>query len=207
VEGASRFLNRVWRFVLHHAEEVRTASAGRSGVWIPSTPEGKAFRRTIHETIARVTDDIERDFHFNTAISAIMELVNALYAFETAAAMPAGERATLLREAVETVLLLLGPFSPHVTEELWEHLGHTESLFKQPWPAADPAALTRQDVTVVLQVDGKVRSRLTLEIDATEERVQGLALADDKVQPWLQGRHIERVVVVPNRLVNVVTRS
>jgi leucyl-tRNA synthetase len=172
-------------------------------------PTSKAFRRTVHETIARVTDDIERDFHFNTAISAIMELVNALYAFEGVArdTMPVGERAALLREAIETVLLLLGPFSPHVTEELWQHLGHGESLFKQRWPTADPAALTRQEVTVVLQVDGKVRGRLTLEIDAAEDRVQGLALADDKVRPWLQGRTVERVVVVPNRLVNVVTRS
>jgi leucyl-tRNA synthetase len=137
-----------------------------------------------------------------------MELVNALYAFEAAAdRMPAGERASLLGEAVETVLLLLGPFTPHVTEELWEHLGHADSLFTRPWPTPDPAALRQQEVTVVLQVDGKVRSRLTLEIDAAEARVQGLALADDRVRPWLQGRTIERVVVVPNRLVNVVTRS
>jgi leucyl-tRNA synthetase len=208
VEGASRFLNRVWRFVVTHQPEIVSTPAGRSGV-APSTPDGLAFRRTIHETIARVTEDIERDFHFNTAISAVMELVNALYAFETASRdrMPAGERAALLREAVETVLLLLGPFSPHVTEELWEHLGHTRSLFKEPWPTADAAALTRREVTVVLQVDGKVRSRLTLEVDAAEDRVQGLALADEKVRPWLQGRQVERVVVVPNRLVNVVTRS
>ena len=237
VEGASRFLNRVWRFVVTHREEIvstpsllkiggvettppmappdRAGATGRSsnsdspGRLMPVTPDGRAFRRTIHETIARVTEDIERDFHFNTAISAIMELVNALYAFEAAARdrMAAGERAALLREGVETMLLLLGPFSPHVTEELWEHLGHTESVFKQAWPTPDPGALTRQEVTVVLQVDGKVRSRLTLEIDAAEARVQGLALADDKVRPWLQGRQVERVVVVPNRLVNVVTRS
>jgi leucyl-tRNA synthetase len=163
----------------------------------------------VHETIKRVTDDIEGDFHFNTAISAIMELVNALYAFEAATReRPAGgERAALLREAVETMLLLLGPFSPHVSEELWEQLGHAESLFKRPWPAADPAALVRRDVTVVVQVDGKVRGRLTVEVDAAEARVQGLALADDRVRPWLQGRQVERVVVVPNRLVNVVTRS
>ena len=174
-----------------------------------TTPEGKAFRRTIHETIARVTEDIEKDFHFNTAISAIMELVNALYTFESGARdqVPAVERAALLREAVETVLLLLGPFSPHVSEELWQHLGHADSLFKQPWPTPDPAALTRQEVTVVLQVDGKVRSRLTIEVDAAQDRVQELALADDKVRPWLQARTVERVVVVPNRLVNVVTRS
>jgi leucyl-tRNA synthetase len=204
VEGASRFLNRVWRFVLAHREEIASAS-----VVAVSTEEGRAFRRTIHETIKRVTDDIEGDFHFNTAISAVMELVNALYAFEPASRdrMPAGERAALLREAVETVLLLLGPISPHVTEELWEQLGHPESLFRQPWPTPDPAALTRREVTVVVQVDGKVRSRLTLEVDAAEPRVQALALADDKVKPWLQGRAVERVVVVPNRLVNVVTRS
>ena len=206
VEGASRFLNRVWRFVITHAEEVRRAPVGAAAA---TTPDGQAFRRTIHETIARVTEDIERDFHFNTAISAVMELVNALYAFEPASRdrLAAPERAALLREAVETILLLLGPFSPHVTEELWEHLGHRESLFKQPWPSADPAALTRREVTVVLQVDGKVRSRLTLDVDADEARVQRLALTDDKVRPWLQGRQVERVVVVPNRLVNVVTRS
>jgi leucyl-tRNA synthetase len=204
VEGASRFLNRVWRFVVTHREDLARGAASP-----PTTAEGKAFRRTVHETIARVTEDIERDFHFNTAISAIMELVNALYAFESAARdrMTAGERAALLREAVDTLLLLLGPFSPHVTEELWEYLGHRESLFEHPWPTPDPAALTRQEVTVVLQVDGKVRSRLTVEVDAAEERVQRLALADDKVRPWLQGRQVERVVVVPNRLVNVVTRS
>ena len=206
VEGASRFLNRVWRFVITHAEEVRGAPAGASTT---STPDSQAFRRTIHETIARVTDDIERDFHFNTAISAVMELVNALYAFETTSRdrLAAPERAALLREAVETILLLLGPFSPHVTEELWEQLGHGESLFKHAWPSADPAALTRREVTLVLQVDGKVRSRLMLDVDADEARVQGLALADDKVRPWLQGRQVERVVVVPNRLVNIVTRS
>jgi leucyl-tRNA synthetase len=205
VEGASRFLNRVWRFVLAHREDI----AGAALVKAPATEAGRAFRRTIHETIARVTDDIERDFHFNTAISAVMELVNALYAFEPASrdGMAAEERAALLREGAETVLLLLGPFSPHVTEELWEQLGHGQSLFKQRWPTADPAALTRREVTVVVQVDGKVRSRLTIEVDAAEARVQGLALADDKVRPWLEGRAVERVVVVQNRLVNVVTRS
>jgi leucyl-tRNA synthetase len=206
VEGASRFLNRVWRFVVQHGEEIRGAKPVKV-----SSPAGIAFRRTIHETIKRVTEDIERDFHFNTAISAIMELVNALHAFDSsdraADAMPAGERLALLREAVETLLLLLGPFSPHVTEELWALLGHSSSLFKETWPVADPAALARKEVTVVLQVDGKVRSRLTVDVDAPEALVRRLALADDKLQSWLQGRAVDRVVVVPNRLVNVVTRS
>jgi leucyl-tRNA synthetase len=197
----------VWRFVITHAEELR--GVGERPRSAPISADGKAFRRTIHETIARVTDDIERDFHFNTAISAIMELVNALQAFDAAAPerMSVAERAALLREAVETVLLLLGPFAPHITEELWSQLGHEQSLFKHGWPTPEPAALRRDEVTVVLQVDGKVRSRLTVEVDAAEDRVQDLALADDRIRPWLQGRRVERVVVVPNRLVNVVTRS
>jgi leucyl-tRNA synthetase len=205
VEGASRFLNRVWRFVVAHAPEVTAASAPAA----PSTDGGRAFRRAIHETIKRVTDDIESDFHFNTAISAIMELVNALHAFEAASAdgMTSAERAALLREAVETVILLLGPFVPHVTEELWSLLGHTESLFTRPWPVAEAAALQKKDVTVVLQVDGKVRGRLVVGIDASEAAVKRLALEDEKVRTWVAARDIERVVVVPNRLVNVVTRG
>jgi leucyl-tRNA synthetase len=204
VEGASRFLNRIWRFVVAHSEALR----GAARVAPPTTDAGRGFRRTIHETIKRVTDDIERDFHFNTAISAIMELVNALYAFEPASldTVPVSERGALLREAVETVLLLLGPISPHVTEELWAQLGHQESLFTQPWPTADAAALQRAEVTVVLQVDGKVRGRLVVDVDAPEPRVRELALADDKVRPWVGTRAIDRVVVVPNRLVNIVTK-
>jgi leucyl-tRNA synthetase len=205
VEGASRFLNRVWRFVVAHSDALKIASRRAS----PTTDEGRAFRRTIHETIRRVSDDIERDFHFNTAISAVMELVNAIYAFESAAAdrMAGGERAALLREAVETVLLLLGPIAPHVSEELWAQLGHRDSLFEQPWPTPDAGALVRKEVTLVVQVDGKVRSRLQVDVDAPEERIQRLALEDDKVQPWVRQRAVERVVVVANRLVNIVTRA
>jgi len=205
VEGASRFLNRVWRFVFSHIDALKAASRRAA----PTTDEGRAFRRTIHETIKRVTDDIERDFHFNTAISAVMELVNAIYAFESASAdrMAGNERASLLREAVENVLLLLGPIAPHVSEELWSELGHRESLFKQPWPTPDAGALVRKEVTLVVQVDGKVRSRLQVDVDAPEERIQRLALEDDKVQPWVRQRAVERVVVVANRLVNIVTRA
>ena len=205
VEGASRFLNRVWRFVVTHAADFTSAPAKAT----PTTEPGRAFRRTIHETIAKATQDIERDFHFNTAISAVMELVNALYAFEAAShdRMPAPERAALLREAVETTLLLLGPIAPHVTEELWAQLGHTESLFTRPWPEADPAALVRNEITLVVQVDGKVRSRLNIAVGTPEDRIQHLALADERVQPWVRERAVERVVVVANRLVNIVTRA
>jgi leucyl-tRNA synthetase len=163
----------------------------------------------VHDTIARVTHDLDHEFHFNTAVSAIMELANALQAFATDSAdrLPHGERAGLLREGVETLLLLLGPFAPHVTEELWSQLGHAQSLFGQRWPTPDPAARARREVIVVVQVDGKVRSRLTVDADAAEADVRSLALADTKVTPWVSGRAVERVVVVPRRLVNIVTRT
>ncbi len=207
VEGAFRFLNRVWRVVQQHLPEVQAAPSADASTRL--SEEGRRFRRAIHETIRRVTDDIEDEFHFNTAISAIMELVNALFAFEQASmdTMSREERRGLLREAVDTLLLLLGPFAPHFAEELWSQLGHRESLFRHPWPEPDPAALVREEVLIVVQVDGKVRARLTVDTGAPEEKVKELALADQKVRSWLRSREVDRIVIVPGRLVNIVTRS
>jgi leucyl-tRNA synthetase len=239
VEGASRFLNRVWRFVHTHLAELngavawrgaaegepavagrgaaegepaaagRGAAEGEPSEYKREGDAGRAFRRVIHETIRKVTHDIEHDFHFNTAISAVMELVNALHEFERASldGMPRAERSALLREAVETTLLLLGPVSPHITEEMWAALGHRESLFTQRWPEPDSAALARDEVEIVVQVDGRVRSRLTADVAAHEAEIREKALADGKVRPWLDGRRIAKVVVVPGRLVNIVTRA
>ena len=210
VEGASRFLNRVWRFVQGHLAELRApARAAAPGQAAEYSDAGRAFRRTIHETITRVTEDIDKDFHFNTAISAVMELVNALHDFDRDSmdTVGAAERQRLLREAVETMLLLLGPVTPHIAEELWSAIGHGESLFRHPWPVADPAALRRDEVVIIVQVDGRVRSRLTVDVAAAEREIQDRALADEKVRPWLDGRQVAKVVVVPGRLVNVVTRS
>jgi leucyl-tRNA synthetase len=206
VEGAFRFLNRVWRVVQRHLQELRLAAAGHPD---QLSEEGRRFRRVIHETLKRVTDAIEDEFHFNTAISAVMELVNALFEFDRTSldTMTGEERAALMREAVETLVSLLGPFAPHLAEELWAQLGHRESLFRRRWPEPDPVALAREEVLIVIQVDGKVRSRLTVETGAEEERVKMLALADPKVRPWIQSRQVDRVVVVPGRLINIVTRS
>jgi leucyl-tRNA synthetase len=138
-----------------------------------------------------------------------MELVNALHDFERDSmdSLAAGERRALLREAVETVLLLLGPVCPHITEELWAGLGHGDSLFAHPWPEADRRALQRDQVEIVVQVDGRVRSHLTVEVSAAEGEVRERALADSKVRPWLDRRQVAKVVVVPGRLVNIVTRG
>jgi leucyl-tRNA synthetase len=236
VEGASRFLNRIWRFVHTHLADMKGAVAGRGAAEgepavagrgaaagepseykreatrsaaHPLSDAGRAFRRAIHETIRKVTHDIEHDFHFNTAISAVMELVNAMHEFERTSldGMARQERAALLREAVETTLLLLGPVSPHITEELWAAIGNPRSLFKHPWPTPDAAALARDEVEIVVQVDGRVRGRLTADVDAQEAEIRERALADGKVRPWLDGRRIAKVVVVPGRLVNIVTRG
>ncbi len=209
VEGASRFLNRIWRFVLAHRDDLRASPTAGAASAAATSPVARAFRRTIHETIGRVTHDIEAEFHFNTAVSAIMELVNALYAFEAASldTVPGEERVALLREAVETLALLLAPFCPHIAEEVWSLLGHEPSVFNRRWPTADPTALTKDEVTLVVQVDGKVRSRLVVEVGTPQERVERLALEDDRVQPWVGSRRIARVVVVPDRLVNIVTRA
>jgi leucyl-tRNA synthetase len=205
VEGASRFLNRLWRFVRTHEDVI--GSGGRPPGTL--TAAGRAFRRTIHETISRVTTDVEKHVHFNTAISAIMELVNALHDFEgdSLDGVAREERAALIREAVEVTLRLIGPVAPHFAEELWQGLGHTESLFTESWPVADASALVKEQVTVVVQVDGKVRSRLTVDVSAPEQAVREQALAEDKVRPWLDGREVAKVVVVPGRLVNIVTRA
>jgi len=207
VEGAFRFLNRVWRFVDAHREALAGPAGGPHGEALSDL--GRGFRRTIHETIQRVTNDIEDRFHFNTAISAVHELVNALHAFagESQDRVGQAERRALLREAVETVLLLLAPFAPHLADELWERLGHRESLLTRPWPVADLRALEREAVQVVVQVDGRVRTRLTVRPGTAEDTLTSQALADGKVLPWLRAREVERVVVVPGRLVNIVTRG
>ena len=159
VEGAFRFLNRVWRFF----QTNRAAVAGAGPRPDDLSAVGRAFRRTVHETIQRVTADIE-DFHFNTAISALHELVNATHAYATESLdrAAAEERASLLAEAIDTLVRLLAPFAPHLAEELWEQLGHRDSVFRASWPAADPAALEREAVQVVVQVDGRVRTRLVV---------------------------------------------
>jgi leucyl-tRNA synthetase len=205
VEGAFRFLNRLWRFVEAHRATIGQAVARPERL----SDRGRAFRRVVHETIQRVTEDIEDRFHFNTAISAVHELVNAMHALaaEPADRLPGPERSALLREATETALLLLAPFAPHVIEEMWEQLGHRDSIFREAWPAPDATALEKEAVLIVVQVDGRVRSRLEVAPDIAEEALRTRALDDARVRPWLAERAIERVVVVPGRLVNIVTRA
>jgi leucyl-tRNA synthetase len=154
-------------------------------------------------TIKKVSDDIDGRFHFNTAIAAIMELSNALSAASQDDAM-VQTGAAIIIEGLEAMILLLAPFVPHIASELWEQLGHSERVDQVAWPSYSTAALEEEQLLIVVQVDGKVRGKLTVPADVTQERVQSDALADVKVAGFLEGKKVKRVVYVPRRLVNIV---
>ena len=200
VEGASRFLNRVYRFVENNKNLLLNAPAQ-----LPSDLDEKsrALHRKTHQTIRKVTMDLENDFHFNTAISAVMELVNLMLSVVSDEAdheiMPA-----VIKEAVDSTLLLLSPMTPHFCSELWEVTGHEESIEKQTWPSFNAESAKEEEITVVLQVNGKVRSRLLVSPEINDDELKELTLQDDKVQKFVGAKPIRKVIVVPKKLVNVV---
>jgi len=203
VEGCFRFLNRIWRLAEEHAERLQHPL---QPIPLKALTTGKELLRKVHQTIKKVTEDIENEFHFNTAISALMELVNALSHFDLDGdAGTAHERSFVFKFALETVLRILAPFAPHIAEELWQRLGHEKSIFAEPWPSYDPEALLAEEMVIVVQVDGKLRTRLSLPASSDEATIKQAALEDRKIQHWLKGRKVKQVVVVPKRLVNIVT--
>jgi len=188
LEGIWRLLERLWRLGLEAAEH-------RDG-----DPGDGELVRFAHRTIARVSDDIERRFQFHTPIAALFELVNEIYRVKEAAGPAA------VRFAVETAVSLMQPYAPHVAEELWQRLGH-ERLWETPWPAADERLLERETFELVVQVDGKVRDRVTLAVGLSDDELVAHARSLPRVQALIDGRQLSRTVVVPGKLVNLVTRA
>ncbi|MEW6220572.1 MAG: leucine--tRNA ligase [Thermodesulfobacteriota bacterium] len=199
VEGASRFLSRVWRLV--HEQLPVLAAAGSAPADLDAA--SRDLHRKTHQTMRKVTEDIETRLHFNTAIAAIMELTNAISA-ATAAEAATTVAPAVLREAIEAVVTLLSPMVPHLAEELWQTLGHDQPLAFAAWPAFDPAVAQEDLVTVVVQVNGKLRSRLTVPPGTASGELQAMALADDKVLRFLAGKPVRKAIVVPDKLVNLV---
>jgi len=200
VEGSYRFLGRVFRLVNAALPQVQGVKPLQSGEGLDG--KTKELRRLVHTTIKRVTEDVGRRMQFNTAISAIMELVNGIYAYRE---LPADEqRPEALREAIESVVVLLAPFAPHLAEELWHLLGREGSVHEERWPDYDRDAVVVDEIEIVVQVNGKVRDRLTVAADAKEEEIRALAVELPKVKEFLNGKAVRKVVVVPGRLVNVV---
>jgi leucyl-tRNA synthetase len=201
VDGSFRFLSRVWRIVMDYLEELRDVAPFAGADTLEGDP--KSLRRKTHQTIRKVSADIEGRFHFNTAISAVMELVNALYQHPHP---KADDKLGLsvVRETVETIILLLAPLVPHITEELWTLLGCKGGLADAVWPAFDPAVASEEEITIVIQINGKVRSRISLPADEEGESIKALALAEERIVTLTAGKTIVKVVYVPKKLVNIV---
>ncbi len=198
VDGAFRFLNRVYRLVREHREVFQKPILVDADHL--HSREQQLHRKT-HQTIERVTNSIEANFHFNTAIAAIMELVNQIASL---AGQAAPLQAGVLREALETVLLLLSPMTPHICAELWEMTGHTDNLDRCAWPRFDSKALQEEEITIVVQVNGKVRSRLLVAADIDDSQLEKLAINDERVQKFTRGLPVKKIIVVKRKLVNIV---
>jgi leucyl-tRNA synthetase len=201
VEGAHRFLHRIWRLVHRYAEDVKVLHHGSD--LAGKLPDSlAAVRRKTHQTIRKVTHDLEGRFHFNTAIAAIMEFVNELNQLDKKKAGDAG--LPVIKESLEALATLLSPFAPHMAEELWEALGHSEGMTAVKWPDFDEAVAREEEITVVLQINGKLRSRISAPADATTGMLEQAALADSRIQGLIAGKEIRKVIVVPGKLVNIV---
>ena len=205
IEGAVRFLRRVWTMVYRWREalEARPAPASKPEDASDAT---RALRRKTHQTIARVTDDFEK-LDLNTNVAALMELLNALSEFDAEPGKASAAEVFAVREAIEALVVMLAPFSPHVAEEMWESLGKEGGLVKAaPWPVADPELARKEELEIPVQVNGKLRSRVTVAPDISEADLRTIALADGKVQSFIDGHEVVKVIVVPQRLVNVVVK-
>jgi leucyl-tRNA synthetase len=200
VDGSFRFLNRVWRLFHDHHDRLKDVESFPFGTALEG--EQKQLQQKTHKTIKKVTEDIER-FHFNTAISAIMELVNEIYVSEMKDRDDELSR-RVMREAIETAVVLLSPFVPHFAEELWESLGNRESVIQQPWPDYDREAIVEEEVLIVIQVNGKLRDRMTMPASYGEAEVKAWALKSERIQKLIEGKEIKRVILVPKKLVNIV---
>ena len=199
VEGAFRFLNRVWRILLQFEGAIKSAPAACDPLAL--TPEETELRRVLHMTVKKVTEDVRDRFMFNTAISSIMELVNAFYAFQDKELSPA-----LARETASMLLRMLAPFAPHITEELWARL-FTGSVHAEKWPAYDASALTQDEIEVVLQINGKVRDRVKIAADLDKEAMEQLVTKLPRAKELTEGKTIVKVICVPGKLVNIVVKG
>ncbi|RJX35898.1 MAG: leucine--tRNA ligase [Desulfarculus sp.] len=203
VEGANRFLQRLWRLGLAVAEEAGGVApyAGGGSLGGPLAE----LRVKTHDTIKRVTQDAVQAMQYNTAIARVMELVNAISLVQQDEALKGQpQREAVLREAIEAAVILISPMAPHIADELWRRLGHEGYLINQPWPAFDQAVLVQEEKLVVVQVSGKVRAKLTLPADADDAALQAAALAEEKVQKFIAGQAVKKVIVVQGKLVNIV---
>ena len=206
IEGASRFLGKVYRLVAKYAQQLRPIKSWVGGGDASSlSAEERHLLRKAHQTLRHVTEDMEERWHYNTDIAMAMELVNELA--DRAADVEAGKiRLEILKSAIEPLLAILSLFAPHVADELWEELGHPEPLLRTAWPAFDAELAAEEELEIPVQVNGKLRGRIRVAVGATEEEIRARAQAEEKVASYLNGRQIVKLIVVPQKLVNIVVK-
>jgi leucyl-tRNA synthetase len=205
VAGVSRFLARVWRLVTKHAQLARLdSSKGQNRGAAPSGLSLKLLRK-LHQTIAKITLDFEGRWHFNTCVAAIMELVNDLQAAD--AQLTAGEvQAPIMSELLRSLVLLLAPFAPFLSAELWQELGAEDSVLRAPWPKSDPVLAKDDEIEIPVQINGKLVTLVRVAAGADPKTIEAAALADEKVQSRIAGKTVVKVIVVPGRAVNLVVK-
>jgi leucyl-tRNA synthetase len=192
VSGIQRFLGRLYRFVTRHAE--------RKGTPGEHSEADRAALRKLHQTIGKITTDFDSRWHFNTSIASLMELVNELYALES------GLTDSAIREICESITLMLAPFAPYTAQDLWAELGHDEPVFRHAWPKFDPDLAKDDLLEIPVQVNGKLRAHIHAPHGTSKEELESLAFANEKIKPFVEGKQIVKVIVVPDRLVNVVVK-
>jgi leucyl-tRNA synthetase len=191
VSGVNGFLSRVYRFV--------TRNAGKTGDGELNEADQQA-RRRLHQTLQKITADFDSRWHFNTSIAALMKLVNELYGLEASLSDGA------IRDISEKLTLMLAPFAPYTAQDLWEALGHNTPAFREPWPTFDPELAKEDLAEIVIQVNGRVRGKIHIAFGTPDDHVRELALANDKVQPFVSGKQVLKVIIVPDKLVNIAVK-
>lgn len=203
VDGSYRFLNRVWRLAAYWMEKIKAVSP------YDGSPDGladpwKALYKKTHQTIKKVTEDLDDKFHFNTAISAVMELVNLMYQMEAERDGAATQEAEVMKGALEAMVLLLSPFVPHIAEELWGAMGYPSGIQSVPWPSYREDALVADELLIVVQVNGKLRGKFNIGADASDDVIREKALENDYVRKFIGDKPVKKVIVVRKKLVNIV---
>jgi len=197
VEGSFRFLKRLWKIVAnHHAGEDVDFNS------IELSEAQKHVRYSTHSALGKISDDYSRRLTFNTAIAAVMGLINDIYKFAESNNNEIDN--AVISEALSVVVVVLSPVTPHICHELWQHLGHEEAVIDATWPQVDKSALSRSSVLIVLQVNGKLRAKLEVDKDIDQKSLEHLALTHDSVQKYISAGEVKKVIVVPGRLVNIV---
>ncbi len=204
IEGAYRFLNRVWRIVHQYRKLFQEESLSNKIVENPVDKEFKKLERKAHQTIKKVTEDIEERFHFNTAISAIMELVNELYSLKVKLTQINESEKAILKTAIEITIKLLGPIVPHFCEELWHEIGNERSIYFESWPQFNSQLIKEEQLLIIVQINGKLRDKIEVPADSSDEMIRKAVLELPKIKKWIKGKNIDKIINIPGKLINIV---